>query len=235
MANTLLSESLELIQAVRSLLKEESSIIATEEDCAFFRTTFSKPKEILQKFPPPTVSVVKKEKKPTEYAEITEKKEEFPPVQKVDFAEIRALLKKIAPEATVLDQIPDDREALLVAERWKMANHHMPLLVLYSDENPLQTKFFHNFAAAIGASLIEVRDIETCNYWPTLLASPELKRIFLCEMLLKRLPHLMIHYRENPISSERLLHKTPAFFLPDIALLLKNPLLKRSLWRQMCI
>jgi hypothetical protein len=245
-----------LIGATRLLLKEVRCIIAEEEDCAFFRSyarskqiPLPRPAILPPKPPEQTNDLVQAQgsSEGTQFVAMptqskTDSSGNFgiskPRLQKQEFAEQRALLNKIAPHIPILDEIPDDREARLLAERWKIAKSSSPILILYRKEHPAYTLFLQNIQSALtlthaDTSLIEVQDLERCHHWPLLLSSKGLKWILICESLLRQLPHLLALYREQPISSLRFLMNIPVFILPESAAVLHNPLLKRALWNQM--
>jgi len=58
-----------------------------------------------------------------------------------------------------------------------------------------------------------------------------LKLIIVCDYTLWQLPNLMQFYKETPAQKTRQLGEKSLFLLPDLSLYLKDPLLKRSLWK----
>ena len=52
-----------------------------------------------------------------------------------------------------------------------------------------------------------------------------------CDYTVWQLHDLFRYYKENPEKQIRTLKEIPLFLLPDLTLYLKDPLLKRSLWK----
>jgi hypothetical protein len=61
-----------------------------------------------------------------------------------------------------------------------------------------------------------------------------LKWVIVCDYSLWQLRGLMQFYKETPAQGTRMLGNVPIFLLPDLSLYLKDPLLKRSLWKALC-
>jgi hypothetical protein len=79
--------------------------------------------------------------------------------------------------------------------------------------------------------LVEAFKIEQENQWAHFLASEQLKWIIVCDHTLWQLTHLMQFYKEISAQQIKTLGKIPLFLLPDLSLYLKDPLLKKSLWK----
>lgn len=244
------SETLTLVRAALQLCKEESStLFASADDCDFFRTLYRKT--------PPQSSLASpiaplSKKIITELTECTEKKREArneaastvsvsSVIQHRDsFQDIREILTKIAPSLRLLDAIPSDIEAKRVANRWKTKNQSTPLSVLFFGEPESHRKLLEHLALALhvvfgNASLIAADSVEQEQQWEAFLSVPELKLIIVCDATLWQLPNLLKFYREVPSQNQRFLHQTPLFLLPDLTLYLKDPLLKRSLWKAISV
>jgi hypothetical protein len=84
------------------------------------------------------------------------------------------------------------------------------------------------------ARLINAEGIEKENQWETFLSVTELKLIIICDYALWQMPHLLQFYREVPNQTQRFLLNKPVMLLPDLTLYLKDPQLKRSLWKALC-
>lgn len=149
---------------------------------------------------------------------------------------MRTLLAKIAPELAILDEIPNDSIARKIATRWKTKNQSAPISVLSGGELPQHRVFLEEITATLdvyfgGAKIVQVEPIEKENQWESFLGAEGLKLILICDSTLWQLHQLRRFYKETPSLGARMLGKTPLFLLPDLSLYLKDPQLKRSLWK----
>lgn len=154
----------------------------------------------------------------------------------VSFEEIRKVLGRVAPHLPVLSEIPPDTTAKKIANRWKTKNQTAPITLLYFQESPPQKALLEQITKAIDvyygpAKLVFAETIEKEKQWETFLSVPELKKVIVCDYTLWQLSDLMRFYKENPTQGTRTLGTVPLFLLPDLSLYLKDPLLKRSLWK----
>ena len=153
--------------------------------------------------------------------------------------ELKQLFAKIAPELAVIDAIPSDALAKKINTRWKTKNQTAPITLLYYQELPEHKALLEQIGKALDvvfgpARLISAESIEKEKQWEALLSVPELKLIVCCDYTLWQLQNLMTHYKEVPAQQIRTLKDKPVFLLPDLSLYLKDPLLKRSLWKGLC-
>lgn len=226
---TLSSALLELIR------QEEGPLLTTAEEFAFFRGL---PPKIAPVAPPPPVPYLEPPPPqappaPVVQAEPPPKVErqipvEAPPkrIEVRPSLEMRAVLKKVAPELTLVEQPPDDAFAQAVTNRWKTRNLVAPITLLtYKDtERPL----LEAIAAALDvlrgpARLLEAEAVQ----WETLLGTEGLKWVIMTDAAFYQLPELRAFYRPSP----QMLGRIPLFLLPDLSLYAKDPLLKKSLWK----
>lgn len=154
-------------------------------------------------------------------------------------SQFRSILQKIAPELAILDSIPDDAAAKQIATRWKTKNQSAPISILSSGELPEHKALLAEIAAALDvyfgpARFIEADAIEKEKQWKTFLSVGSLKMIVVCDSTLWQLHDLRQFYKETPATGVRMLGDVPIFLLPDLSLYLKDPLLKRSLWKALC-
>jgi hypothetical protein len=187
-------------------------------------------------------------------SKITKKETEIPPLPVEPKAEtgllhqkdtgsrkslLRSILQKIAPELAILDSIPDDAAAKQIATRWKTKNQSAPISILSSGELPEHKALLAEIAAALDvyfgpARFIEADPIEKEKQWKMFLSVGSLKMIVVCDSTLWQLHNLRQFYKETPATGVRMLGDVPIFLLPDLSLYLKDPLLKRSLWKALC-
>jgi hypothetical protein len=240
---------LELTQAAFLLLEEEPLVLASPEDAAFFRRSFQKKKENPEEPPPLFCPLPSKPKPKKQIAEPTPLSCEPPPpapIQKhspispsFSFSAFSSLFAKIAPDLPLLKDIPDDTLAKNIAHRWKTKNKSAPVTLLTYSESATHQKLLQEIIKAIDvyfgpAKMVEAEEIEKEKQWEAFLSSDGLKLIIVCDYTLWQLNELMKFYKEIPSQSTRTLGKIPLFLLPDLSLYLKDPLLKRSLWKALC-
>jgi hypothetical protein len=202
-----------LIKDTIALLKEEaslrSSILASPEEVAYFSP---QKKQIL---------TAPKEKKALE----------------ID-AEMKQMVAKILPETSIVASIPDDAHAKKMSQLYKEQHLTAQVLVLSLGEAGPGLQFLQNMTKAIDsllapAKLIEMRKIERENSWDITLNSPTLKLIVAPPFEAWKCISLARFYRANPSSNSHFLRETPVAFMQLTAAYLKNPDLKRELWKML--
>lgn len=161
------------------------------------------------------------------------------PVEPPNFSSLKSLFQKTLPQFALIDEIPNDGLAKKIAYRWKTKNQIAPISILHFSEPPKQKALLIEIAKAIDiyfgpARLINAEMIEKEKQWEIFLSSNELKLIIACDYTLWQLNDLMRNYKEVPSQQTRTLGNIPLFLLPDLSLYLKDPLLKRSLWKAIC-
>ncbi len=152
---------------------------------------------------------------------------------------VRHLLSIVAPELAILNDIPNDDLAKKIADRWKTKNQSAPISILLFQEPPEQRALLEQIARALDvyfgpAKIVNAEKIEKDKQWEAFLSVADLKIVIVCDHTLWQLSHLMQFYKETPASGVRTLGNVPLFLLPDLSLYLKDPLLKRSLWKALC-
>ncbi len=228
-----LSELHTLSNALLELIREaEGPLLTTAEEFAFFRALPPKPAPAPEPVAIPPL-VVHVEPTPPPAPKKVEPPApvvaEVPPPKRVEprpLMEMRAALKKVAPELAFVEKPPDDAFARSVSERWKTRNQVAPITVLtFKDtERPLLEAIAKALDVLHGpAKLIEAEGLE----WETFLSTEGLKWVLITDAALYQLPQLRALYKESP----KMLGKVPLFLFPDLSLYAKDPLLKKSLWK----
>ena len=162
-----------------------------------------------------------------------------PPKKRESLNTLRSLFAKIAPECAILDEIPSDALAKKIANRWKTKNQIAPITLISYQENPDQRLLLEEIVKALDvyfgpATILAADPIEQAKDWKTFLSATELKLVILCDYTLWQLQNLRTFYKETPAQNHRQLGDKPLLMLPDLSLYLKDPLLKRSLWKALC-
>jgi hypothetical protein len=189
----------------------------------------------------PKIEKPKPQLKPKPIINKVEIKEEFQdPIKQTleNFDDIRRIVSIVAPEFGPIDEIPSDMLAQKISTRWKTKNQTAPISILSFAESDEQKALLEKIAIAIDvyfgpAKLIHAETIEKEKQWDAFLSVEELKTIICCDHTLWQLS-LVKHYKENPQDSKRMLGNKDLFLLPDLSLYMKDPSLKRSLWKALC-
>jgi hypothetical protein len=152
------------------------------------------------------------------------------------FQKLKALLQKIAPSLPILPEPPSDAFAKKIHTRWKTKNQIAPITLLSFQEPPEQKALLQEIVKALDvyfgpARLVEAGPIEKEQQWEALLSVPELRWILCCDYTLWQLPKLLSLFKEIPAQQIKTIGSKPLFLFPDLSLYLKDPLLKRSLWK----
>ena len=158
----------------------------------------------------------------------------------LDIASMKAIFEKIFPNIPLLFTLPSDLDAKKIASSWKTKNKIAPISIISFGEPKEQKILLQQIATAIdvyfgSCKLVEAEAIEKDKQWQSFLDSSDLKWIIICDYSLWQLSHLMSFFKENPSQQTRMLGKTPVFLLSDLSLYMKDPSLKRSLWKALCM
>ncbi len=232
-----------LLEAIQ---EQGAYVLAAPEDADFFRKRKAPaPPPPKVEAPPPAII------KPLPPAPKKEAPPSPPPAPKIAIAKeeiakptlnlsvVQNVLSIVAPELAILPEIPSDAIARKIAERCKTKNQTAPLSLLLLHEPPEQRALLEQIAKALDiyfgpAKVVQAEAIEKEKQWEAFLSVPELKMVIACDYTLWQLNGLMQFYKETPAQGTRTLGKVPLFLLPDLSLYLKDPLLKRSLWKALC-
>jgi hypothetical protein len=242
---------LALVRSARVLLQEETTILASPEETQFFRAAAKRkqppktPEPAIPKFeplpeppkmskPPPPEPLPQEVPRPLPLPE-----PKLEPRKEVSFGSIRSAFQKAAPHIPILDEIPSDAAAKKIGSRWKTKNQTAPISILSFSEPQPQKALLEEIALALDvyfgpSRLIAAEPIEKEKQWSAFLSAQDLKLVIACDYTLWQLSDLMRHYKEHPAQGIRTLGSVPLFLLPDLSLYLKDPLLKRSLWKALC-
>lgn len=248
-----LHDALDIIRDLRQHLTH--AVLASPEDASYFRTLYKK-KSSEEKIPDPIPAKPTRtppkpapvpiqpavsapplpapapQKLPAPVPQPLEKKKE-------NLTSFFNLLGTLAPHFPLLKEIPSDERAKKIANRWKTKNQSAPISILSFSEPTEHKQLLEQITCAIDiyygpARLLSVESIEKEKQWEAFLSVKDLKLILCCDYTLWQLNDLMRHFKEIPTSGKRLLGQVPLFLLPDLTLYLKDPSLKRSLWKALC-
>ncbi|OGN55876.1 MAG: hypothetical protein A3D96_00310 [Chlamydiae bacterium RIFCSPHIGHO2_12_FULL_44_59] len=229
-------------ELIRHIKEAGSYVLASPEDADFYRKTYTERNAQMDRWatvkPLPKLQTIPSSPTPLPVQKLLSPETPLaPPPQKphTNPSPLRNILSLVAPGLQVLNDIPRDEMALKISERWRTKNQSAPLSILLFQEPLEQRSFLEQIARALDiyfgpAKTVQAEKIEKEKQWGTFLSVESLKMVVVCDYTLWQLNHLMEYYKEVPASGIRTLGKVPLFLLPDLALYLKDPLLKRSLW-----
>lgn len=234
----------DLVKELKLLLEEEGSPLASADDAAYFRQKWTPPKPVAVETPPPApipkpAPVVVAPPPPIPPPEPPKAPAVQHPPTPTSFEEIRRVVNKVYPELKIIPEIPNDAIAKKIAQRWKTKNQAAPISILSLNEPKEQRALLEQIAIALDvyfgpARLIEAEGIEKEKQWEAFLSVEGLKLIVACDYTLWQLHNLMKSFKEIPAQGIRTLGSVPILLLPDLSLYLKDPQLKRSLWKALC-
>ena len=143
------------------------------------------------------------------------------------------LMSALFPKIDLLQAPPCDTIAKQRKQSWK-ANASAPAVAIFLD-HPKDRPFFQSVAKAITtclapAKIVSVHALEKRDQWELFLKAKPLRLTLIPDATLFATKKLLRYYREFPQEKLRFLGDVPLLLLPDPALYLKDPLLKRSLW-----
>lgn len=223
-------------------VRKQGDAFATPEDASFFRNHFATKKKEPALPSPPPFRVERVERAPDPKPEPKQLVQAEPapqPKPKKEVSPFKTLFSIIAPDLPILDEIPSDTAARKLSQAWKTKNQTAPISVLTFQEPPEQRALLEQIGQALDiyfgpAKVVSAEKIEREKEWGSFLSVSGLKLVIVCDYTLWQLNHLVSFYKETPAQEMRVLGNVPLFLLPDLSLYLKDPLLKRSLWRALC-
>jgi len=179
--------------------------------------------------------VQKPQEKLLEQTTIKEKK--FSLIKEMDIQFFQNLFSKIAPEISLILELPDDTEAKKVLKQYAQKNKISEIILFYENEKNEEKEFLEKLAAAISSHFSEcmlknLQDLKNGKQLEDYLDSPSLKWVVIQEKTLQTNPLLWGFYKKETEQKHQLKEKN-LFLIPDIEHYLKNPSLKASLWQSL--
>lgn len=161
-----------------------------------------------------------------------------PAATPLDLKELHELVLMHLPGVPLLPAPPNDLVARQAARLWERENAIPAVAILCFEEQPKHKAFLTNIGRALeayglSATVIDAAKIEQEHAWPRLLEAPQARLVIAGGYGMYALPELMQHYREGEKSSGPRLGRLPLLLLSDVALYLKEPHLKPSLWKSL--
>ncbi|MCB1111037.1 MAG: hypothetical protein H7A37_07650 [Chlamydiales bacterium] len=200
--------------------------------------TTPKPKVAVKPSPLPSPSLAVKEEKaeptlpPPSEAKKGVSLEPMPAAAGADLKEIRKIISEKFPHIKLHDNPPDDSEAKQRSQRLRA-----PEVVFLSFHEPQeQALFLGKVCRAVDqqlapAVIYPADKINKQNKWEAMLAMKQLSLIVATDVGIHSMPKLKELYRESSNKMHRYLGGVPLLLLPDLTIYLKQPELKRSLWK----
>lgn len=149
---------------------------------------------------------------------------------------LKETIQQIAPHIRLLEDLPCDAEAKMLASEWKEQEFIHEITLLSFTDNEKERLFLNHLTIAINsclkpARMIDGRRLEKENKWNLLLDNSKLRYVIAPPVVFSSFPSLMTFYKELPATEERLLGDKPLFLLSPITSYFQNPSLKISLWQ----
>ncbi len=216
-------------------IRKTSTILQIEKPKE--KIILEKPKKIEKKEPPPPASLP-----PPPKEEIPKEEKPFLETKKNEIATsnlsgIKEDFTLLFPNIPIIKEIPSDRMAIKILNKWKYKNQAAEITILaYMEKDKKTLNFLESFAKALDiyfypARVVQAQVLEEEDQWEFFLSSQRLKIIIASDYSIFALKKLMRFYKELPNSSKHFLLNVPLFILPEVSLYIKNPLLKASLWK----
>jgi len=211
-------------------------------------STFQKIPKPLEKPPTysPPPSIEKPLPKVTEEAPVQKEKntkktiklEKIPLVESNHSLSIKKHLLTINPTLPLTDSVPDD---IVAKERQRRGVCLCSIAILVFEKKKKEVTFLKNLEKALTkeflpTKLYDALPIEKANDWKSFLSAKSLKLVIATDHEIFTAKNLMKLYKELPSSEvKRKLLDTELFLLPDLSLYFKQPILKRSLYKALCL
>ncbi|NBO24030.1 MAG: hypothetical protein EBU93_02170 [Chlamydiae bacterium] len=166
----------------------------------------------------------------------SEKVDEAKPID--SFQDVKSILKSLFKELKIYDDLPDDKEAKLLAKLYENKSIFKECVILYEPSLKKGGSLLHSLTQAIekrftSCQLLSIEEIEEKEQLDILLKDKKI-RLFICTQdLLWHHPKLLSHYIETTGSSIKRIGTKDLVVLLNLEYYLKDPLLKRSLWNQL--
>lgn len=147
---------------------------------------------------------------------------------------IHSLYSKIAPSLS-LQPPPSDEQAHKIKQSWKDKTEFPDIPIFIDPSFGNHFPFLSNIASAINSRfapsrIYDITSIEKEDRWKTTLQESPIKFLLIPDLLLRKSPRLLTHYREIPGELiKRILH-IPLIVLQDLDAYYTTPLLKSTLW-----
>ena len=157
------------------------------------------------------------------------------PLKIQEFTELRKIITEKLPHLRLVDLIPDDAEAKLLASLWTQEKKKTQAVILAFDDISKHLAFLGNIVKAlevfgITAQIADAHKIERNQGWEDLLQSKELKLVIASSSGFHHLKGLQKHYKEGAKQEPHFLGGHALMLLSDISFYFKEPALKISLW-----
>jgi hypothetical protein len=150
---------------------------------------------------------------------------------------IKNTLQRIAPNLKLIDQIPSDKQAKLIANGWKEKILNAEVILLVCDSSANTLKFLKALAKAIDQHLAKVKilmaeRLEQQGRWDLFLDKNS-SRLIIASDEIQKLPNLMRFYKSVPTHDQFFLDKAPLLILSPSSIY-ESLEHKALLWKTLC-
>ncbi len=152
--------------------------------------------------------------------------------------DVEKIVKEIAPNLNLLEDIPDDKAAKEIGNKWEK-NIQPHVIVLYCYENHSEQAFLSHVTKAIErylspAALLSSYAIDKKGRWQNMLELPSLKLVLTTEATIHAHPSLQQFYGVSSQKQGSSLGKIPLLLLKEVAHYIGNAQSKAELWKSLC-
>jgi hypothetical protein len=154
------------------------------------------------------------------------------------FQDIKSILKQTFKDLKIYDQLPDDKEAKLLAKLYENKSSFPECVILYEKAQKKGLTLINALSLAIDKRFVScatysIEELEEKQQLDLLLKDKKIRLFISTQELLYHHPKLLSHYLETPGNPIKRLGTKDLFVLLNIDYYLKDPLLKRSIWNNL--
>lgn len=170
------------------------------------------------------------------HQEQSEKTEESKVID--SFQDVRAIIKQTFKDLKLHDQIPDDKEAKILAKLYENKSQFPEVVILYEKTQAKGTALLQALSNAIdkrfvSCDCISIEEIEEKGNLDPLLKDKKIQLFICTQELLWHHPKLLSQFVETKNQSMKRLGTKDLILLLNLDIYLKDPSIKRSLWNNL--
>ena len=151
------------------------------------------------------------------------------------FQDIKSLLRAHFKNLKIYDDLPDDKEAKILAKLYENKTYIAECILLHEASNKKELTLLQNLANAIdkrfaSCDILSLEEIEKNGQLDIILKDKNVRLFIATKDLVWHHPKLLNNYSETSTGPFKKLATKDLFTLMNLEYYLKDPLLKRSLW-----
>lgn len=151
------------------------------------------------------------------------------------FQDIKSLLKTHFKNLKIHDDLPDDKEAKILAKLYENKTYIAECILIHESSNKKELTFLQNLTNAIhkkfaSCDILSLESLEKSGELDIILKDKNIRLFIATKDLIWHHPKLLNNYSETSTGPFKKLATKDLFTLMNLEYYLKDPLLKRSLW-----